>query len=197
MTEPTDPAAGPEGPVQGTLDGGEGQGAPGRGVALTAVAFVIGVLVLASIGHLGPRSTASASPTTTAAPATTTTVPLATHAPSSVIVQVNNGTGTGLLAAAMKAKLAPSGWDILAPTDTTTPVSTSAVYYVPGYQGDARAIASAAGISSGAVQPLNSSVPVASSNAEVIVVIGPDLSSSGSGGGGSGTSSSGTSASNG
>jgi hypothetical protein len=151
-----------------------------RGVLLTALAVAVGVGVLSSISriHSTPSAAVSTPPTTTrSAPTSTTTTTLATHPPSSVKVLVANGTSTKGVAGTLAAKLHTDGYDTLAPTNTTSTANASAVYYTTGYQGDADAVASAAGLTSSAVQSLTSSVTVPSSSAEVVVVVGPDLAS--------------------
>ena len=157
-----------------------------RGLFLVAAAVALGVGILASIGKTVTPGSApavavvSSSTTTTAPPSTTsTTRVLPTHSPSSVKVLVANGTSVSGAAGKLKTKLAPTGYDLLAPTDTTSPARASAVYYATGYQGDAQAIASAAGLGAGSLQAMTSQLPVSnSSGAEVIVVVGPDLVSS-------------------
>ena len=156
-----------------------------RGVFLVAAAVALGVGILSSIGKSGAAPGAAAAVTTsttaTTAPPTTTstTRPLATHSPSSVKVLVANGTNVSGVAGKLKTKLATGGYDLLAPTNTTSPARASAVYYAEGYQGDAQAVASAAGLGTGTLQAMTAQLPVAnSSGAEVIVVIGPDLASS-------------------
>ena len=110
---------------------------------------------------------------------TTTTTTLATHPPSSVKVIVANGTSTPGVAGRLKTKLSSSGYNVLAPENTTTPARASAVYYAAGYQGDGQAVAVDSGLSAGAAQPMSASVPVAnSSGAQIVVVIGPDLATS-------------------
>ncbi|MHB1854841.1 MAG: LytR C-terminal domain-containing protein [Acidimicrobiales bacterium] len=169
MTEPEVSGQGPRGPVL-------------RGVLLTALAVAVGIGVLSSISRIhttNPVAAVSAtSTTTTAAPASTTTTTLATHPPASVRVLVANGTSTPGAAGKLASKLNGDGYDTLAPTDTTSKASASAVYYAPGYQGDADAIASASGLTASAVQPLSSSVPVTVGSAEVVVIIGPDIAAS-------------------
>ncbi|MHB1446492.1 MAG: LytR C-terminal domain-containing protein, partial [Acidimicrobiales bacterium] len=86
-----------------------------------------------------------------------------------------NGTSTSGAAGKLASKLRAGGYDTLAPTNTTSPANASAVYYAPGYQGDADAVASASGLTSSAVQPVSSSVPVAVGSADVVVIIGPDI----------------------
>ena len=158
-----------------------------RGFFLVAAAVALGVGILSSIGKSGAASGSSpaavvvGSSTTTTVPAgtTTTTQALATHSPSSVKVLVANGTSVSGVAGKLKTKLAAGGFDLLAPTNTTSPARASAVYYAAGYQGDAQAVASTAGLSASSLQAMSSQLPVAnSSGAEVIVVIGPDLATS-------------------
>jgi hypothetical protein len=181
-----------------------GREAPTRGLLLTGAALVLGVLVLASIGRVSPsRNTALVTPpavTTTLPPVTTTTTLASTHSPSSVKVLVANGTSTSGVAGRLSSKLSAAGYDTLSPTDTLTPARASAVYYLTGYQADAEAVASLLGLGTGVTQTMSSSVPVATKDAEVVVVIGPDLassstasSSSGSGSSSSSSSSSGSS----
>ena len=165
MTEPTGPA-----PEMGPLV---------RGVLLTALAVAVGIGVLSSISRIHSTPTAAASistTTTTTAPSrSTTTTTLATHPPASVKVLVANGTTTKGVAGLLATKLHTDGYDTLAPTNTTSGASASAVYYASGYQGDADAVASASGLTSASVLPLTSSAPVPTSGAEVVVVVGPDL----------------------
>lgn len=161
-----------------------------RGVFLVAAAVALGVGVLSSLGKSGaasgpaPAAAVVGSSTTTAPPAgrastTTTTQALATHSPSSVKVLVANGTSVSGVAGKLKTKLAAGGFNLLAPTNTTSPARASAVYYAEGYQGDAQAVASTAGLGASALQPMTTQLPVSNpSGAEVIVVIGPDLASS-------------------
>ena len=149
-----------------------------RGVMLTALAVAVGVGVLSSISriHTTPSVAVSTPPTTRASASTsTTTTTLATHPPSAVKVLVANGTTTKGVAGKLATKLNTDGYDTLAATNTSSTVSASAVYYATGYQGDADAVASASGLTSAAVQPLTSSVPVSPGSAEVVVVVGPDL----------------------
>jgi len=153
-----------------------------RGVLLTALAVAVGIGVLSSISRIhattNPTAAVTASSTTTTVPAPTTTTTLATHPPASVRVLVANGTTTKGSAGKLAAKLNSDGYDTLSPTDTSSPANASAVYYAPGYQGDADAVASASGLTSSAVQPLSSSVPVTVGSAEVVVIIGPDIAAS-------------------
>jgi len=170
-------------------------GSASRGLFLLLVALVLGVVVLASIGRVAPtQNTAATRPpvTSTTAPASsTTTTTLATHSPAAVKVLVANGTSVSGLAGRFSGKLNAQGYDTLSPTDTLSPAKASAVYYLTGYQGDADAIAGIIGLSSGATQPFSSAVPVATTSADVVVVVGPDLASTGAGSGSAATATTG------
>ena len=91
---------------------------------------------------------------------------------------VANGSSTTGAAGFFTTKLSANGWGTLTATDTSTPVSGSAVYYASGQQGPATAIAASLGLKPSVVQPLTTSVPVSgTTGADVVVVVGPDLSS--------------------
>jgi hypothetical protein len=157
----------------------------GKAALVIGVAVLIGVLVLhhktspttASTGS----SRAAAAPTTTVAPATTTTTPAIP--PSSIKLQVLNGTGSGSLASQWATKLRTSpGYDTLAPDDTTSRVTQSAIYVeTPGYLPEAYALATTVGLSPTAVNttiPAPASAPIPTSErskANLVLVIGPDL----------------------
>ena len=71
-----------------------------------------------------------------------------------------------------------SGFAMKTPLDTTTPQTTSAVYYVAGQQAAAQTIASSIGVKQSEVLPLTTSVPVNGvTGTDVVVVIGQDLAS--------------------
>jgi hypothetical protein len=129
-----------------------------------------------------------ASTTTTAAAATTTTVAhhgkkgsgtTTTTVPhSTVSVVVANGTSTNGLAAHYTTVIGAGGWAMKTPIDAATKVPTSAVYYAPGFQPEAAAIATTIGVKAAEVLPISSATPVSgTSGYDVIVVIGQDLAS--------------------
>jgi len=114
------------------------------------------------------------------ASAPTTTVPPYTGAKSAVSVVVANGTSTSGLAAHFSSLVGGSGWSMKTPVNTTTPQTTSVVYYASGEQAAADAIASAVGVKPSQVLPMASSVPVSGvTGTDVVVVIGQDLASAG------------------
>jgi hypothetical protein len=157
----------------------------GKAFVVIAVMVVLGWVVLhhSSSGPATPVGHAAATVTTTTVPTTTTTlVP-----PASIKVQVLNGTGHGSLAGQWSSKLkTTAGYDTLAPDNATATVTTSAIYVMtPGYVPEAYALATAVGLPSSAVNtavPAPSSAPIPASErakADLVLVIGPDLASSG------------------
>lgn len=157
----------------------------GRGLVLLAVAVVVGIVLLNSVPTPTPKVPASTPPSpTSTVPAkhhgtTTTTVPPATSttlAPSKVAVLVANGTSVAKGATNLSNALKPLGYKLLAPVDTTSAATGSAVYFAPGYDQAAASLAQLMKLSPSSVQPLPSSLPVASvSGADVVVVEGPTL----------------------
>jgi hypothetical protein len=156
------------------------------------VVFVVAAALLVDVGTRSPVSGVSQPTTTTTttthttgakkgatsttAPATTTTL-----ARSTTSVQVANGsTGAGL-AAHFSALLSAQGWATKTPANATAQVATSSVYYAPGQQEAAAAIATELKLQPTAVHPVTSAVPVAGATGDdVVVVIGADLANQGS-----------------
>lgn len=173
--------AGPE-PGRGR-EPGAGRGpdpiAARRAAILIVVAVVLGILLLQvgsrPVAHL-PSTPASASPPTTTVPPTTTT----TVAKGSIHVLVANGTTAPTSATDYVNSLQSQGWATLPPEDTTVPAASSAVYFAPGKQAAAAALAAAVGVKASAVQPISSAVPVSSTTgADVVLILGPGLANSG------------------
>ena len=156
----------------------------GKALVVIVVVMVLGWIVLRH-GSSSPSTAArqaSSTVTTTTVPTTTTTlVP-----PASIKVQVLNGTRSGNLASQWSSKLkTTAGYNTLAPDDTTSKVSTSAIYVItPGYVPEAYALATAVGLPSSAVNttvPAPSTAPIPTSErakADLVLVVGPDLAAS-------------------
>lgn len=154
-----------------------------RGVALIAVAIAVGVVLLNATDRT-PTFTGSArkSSATTAAPSnrsTTSSPPAATKSkprnPASVSILVANGSGVKGAAGRVATTLAGSNYVLKPSVNTKTPASSSVVYYAPGYDADARAIASLL-TPAPAVQPMPDPLPVADlAGANVLVVIAADI----------------------
>lgn len=156
--------------------------AAGRGAALLAVAVVLGLVLLRAGDDPGPvgvtagRETEPTLPPVTEPRATTTvapTVPL--RAPREVKVVSANGTDVKGVARRVTDQLKAAGYNVLAPTDATKATS-SAVYFTPGYDREAAAVAAALGLPATAVAALPTPSPVADPRgAAVVVVVGPEL----------------------
>jgi hypothetical protein len=142
-------------------------------VALAAAGYVGSV-----VGpHFKKAAATSNTTTTSTGPHSTTTSTLA-HA--SVKVLVANGTQQPNTAAHFAQQLQQQGWNVAAPTNSTSPAATTAVYYGVFWQQSARQVASELGAPATAVQPLTAAVPVPNATGYyVVVVIGSDLAGTG------------------
>lgn len=157
----------------------------GRAVLLIVAALIVGILVLHR-GSSAPTALAVSGATSTTVKAsgshgTTTTTPTtaALRNPQDIKVLVANGTDTRGAASLFSDRLHKAGYNTLASTNTTTPAATSTVFYAPGYDREAAVVATQLGLQPSAVQPLPQQAPVAQlHDAQILVVVGPDLSSS-------------------
>lgn len=153
---------------------------PVRAAVLAIVGVVIGVLLLQAGQHAGP-SGAAQGPTATTTTTTTTTAPTSTtttavQPSASVKVLVANASYTNGVAAYYTGTLSSAGWGTLTPTNASSRLTTSAVYYATGQQGAADAVASSLGVAAAQVQPLSSQTPVpGTTGADVVVAVGVDL----------------------
>lgn len=162
-----------------------------KALAVIVVLVIIGVFVLSKSGK--PTKTGVATshtthststiPTSTVPPSTTTTTLLPV---SQVKLQVLNGVLTGSLAGQWTAKLKSNPGYTTEPADNATARVAASIIYVltPGYQPEARALATTVGLSVTAVDttvPPPSTAPIPASErttANLVLVIGPDLASS-------------------
>jgi hypothetical protein len=156
-----------------------------RGVALVVVGVVLGVILFHSVGRAPAGSvpsvaaTPGAATSTTAPPASTTTAP--PRPPAQVKTLVANGTKTSGAGAKASDTLRKAGYNVLAPTNTTSTAASSAVLFLPGFASEAGAVATALGLAPTTVMPVPTPSPVANLlAANVVVVIGPDLAGQGS-----------------
>jgi len=168
----------------------------GRAVALLAIAVLIGVVLLRHAGTSSGRIVSSSQttvPPTTAKPSnttpssvahTTTTSNVPLRAPQDIKVLVANGTSTNGLASTVKSKLQGEGYQTLTSTNSSEQVTATIVYYRPGYQNEAAALAELLGLSPTAVQAMPTQAPVSNpaavDGANIIVVAGPDVAHGGS-----------------
>jgi hypothetical protein len=142
------------------------------------VLFVAATVLLLRVVHPVTTTATSAAgllPSTT----TTTThpVPPTTTIPSArVPVMVANASGVAGAAAAVTKELQPHGWDLLPPVNATASASASSVYYLAGFEPEARAVAGDLQLAAGVVVPYTTAAPISSIGAaQVLVVVGPDL----------------------
>jgi hypothetical protein len=122
-------------------------GAMARGVALIIAAVLLGVVLLRATDSPSFEAvdTNTSVPsggkgTTTTTPGSSTTLPAA-HNPASVTVLVANGAGINGLASKIGDKLKAANYVTAEPGNTKAPADESAVYFTPGYEADANAIA--------------------------------------------------------
>jgi hypothetical protein len=167
-----------------------------RGALLIIVAVVLGAALLAQSFRDGGSPVAAGSNTTstvkrTDASTTTTSTPQP-HDPATVRVLVLNGSGKSGIAKAGADQLKAANYTTLDPANaaTSTPVTTSVVYFTPGYDADAQQIAAKLGLNPSAAQPLPSPPPPEigdPKDANIVVLIGTDAPVAGGAGAGSTT----------
>ena len=155
-----------------------------RGIALIVVAVVIGIILLNKTDHTPSftKSTGSkASTATTAASHGATTsstvaaVKTKAHDPAQVAILVANGSGVKGAASRVADTLKGSNYVTKQSVNTKKPASSSVVYYAPGYDADARAVAALL-TPAPSVQPMPSVLPVADlSGANLLVVVAADI----------------------
>ena len=159
-----------------------------KGAALLFAALIIGVALL----RTAPRSITSitsgrsATPTTvhasnpgTSVPDTSTTVAL--RPASQVRVLVANGAGIANLGARVRTQLNGLGYNTTKPAidAPSSNNATSSIYFVPGFDGEALALATALSLQPTSVQQLSTtSPPVPATNlvgVDIIVIAGQDI----------------------
>ena len=154
-----------------------------------AVAVLLGVFVL---NQTDPGSSASQSTEevdeltsttelsdepTTLVP---TTAPRAARPAAEVKVLPANGSGVAGLGGRIADRLKGRGYtNTLAATNTTRDISASSVEYNGDFEPEARAVAEALGLSPTVVKALDSPPVSDTRGADVVVLIGPDLSAAG------------------
>ena len=136
------------------------------------VVFVVGAfLMLRSTKPgspvAGATTTTIASPGTSTHGSTTTTTVLVK---SKVRVQVANGTTVTGLARNFTQQLLTYGWDTL-PQANGPRTSSTIIYFNPGFQSAARAIAAELKFPASSVRSLNGASPVAGASSDDVVVL--------------------------
>jgi hypothetical protein len=160
-----------------------------RGAVLIALAVLVGVILLNTAPSESTAVIVVRHPATTttikkhAVTGSTTTSPPSTAAaprpPSQVSVLVANGTTVGGAARSVNNQLIQAGYSSVGTDNAkSSNASTTAVYFVPGYQPEAVALAAALSLPPSAAQPVPSPLPVTNTKgANLVVVVGTDLAS--------------------
>lgn len=160
-------------------------GAAIRGAVILAVALGIGVFLISKTGdHKAPKI-ATGTPTVTdttvaevdpgADPLLTSTTIATLRAPEVVKVLVANGSGVNRAAARVRAFLVPLRYDLPAPADGALSNYQDWVYFNPGFELEAKDIASKLGVTSLPMAvPANVVKPPVPAF-DVLVMVGPDL----------------------
>jgi hypothetical protein len=180
------PMTAPE-PRAGGLD------ANARGIAVLVVAVLIGFLLLLKAGDGGSSEVSTGTTpgtvdtsgieSTTTLPGsdtTTTTTPETDgegRPPAEVKVLVLNGSGKVGVAASNSEAIGQKGYTMLTPGNAAANSSSTAVYYAEGYQAEAEAVAAALGKTADiVVAKPTTSLGAGSDTANVVVVLGADVS---------------------
>lgn len=157
---------------------------PARGAALVVVAVLVGLLLLRNGLDTSEVVTSSkGDPSAEGGGAdegddgtetTETTVPV--RSPAEVSVIVLNGTSVGGAAGKYSTALGSAGYQMLESGNATTKIPATQVFFTPGFEREAAAVAVAAGAPA-TVTPaaLPTPAPGEVGAANVVVVIGADL----------------------
>lgn len=160
-----------------------------RGLILVAIAVVLGAILLIKGGGIGfdpsgEELTIDTGGDTPAAESTTTTTeaaPSTSVPPASLKVVALNGAGINGYAASAQQYLSVAGYTSTTAATAATQATTTTVYYAPGFEADAFAVAELLGLDAAAVQPLPEGTQLARdaadvpADANVVVVLGPDV----------------------
>jgi hypothetical protein len=160
-----------------------------RGLILVVVAVVLGAILLIKGGGIGfdqsgeDLTIESEGDTPTEQTTTTTTqaAPSTSVAPAELTVVALNGAGINGYAASAQQFLSVAGYTSTTAATAATQATTTTIYYAPGYEADAMAIASLLGLDAGAVQPLPEGTQLARTatdvpaDVDVVVLLGPDV----------------------
>ena len=103
----------------------------------------------------------------------TTTTTATANAPANVTVLVANGSGKTGVAGTNSDKLKTAGYTKVDTANAPT-TTKSMVYFTPGAQADAQAVATALGLDASSVAAMPATPPVDPAGATVLVVVGSD-----------------------
>lgn len=159
-----------------------------RGILLIVVAVALGIVLLQATdspepfqatadggGAGGDRGTTPEIDDDTTTTTTPTTQAPVAHDPSEVTVLVANGSGISGAAGRVADSLKASNYVTAPSVNANTPAETSTVYYAPGYEADAAAVAGLL-TPTPAIEPMPDPLPVDDlSGAQILVVVAADL----------------------
>ncbi len=155
------------------------------GLVLVAVAVALGIILLVKGGGIGfdndsknvaigdKNKNQAAESSTTTVPAVATSVPAA-----QLKVAVLNGAGKSGFAAAGANFLSVAGYPTVTAGNSAAQVATSSVYFAPGFENDAAAVAKVLSIGEVKAIPetaLGRSAADVPEGTAVVVVLGPDV----------------------
>ena len=161
---------------------------PARGAALVVVAVVIGLFLLrngldtseavTSQGGKPSSSDGASDGATDSADETTTTAAPVARPPAEVPAIVLNGSGVTGAAGVYSTALAAAGYPLTDPDGANADgenVATTVVFFAPGFEVEAAAVATAIGAPTLAPTALPTVPPGQIAGASVVVVLGTDL----------------------
>lgn len=163
---------------------------PARGAALVVVAVLLGLVLLRNgldtsevvTSSDGSDSSSDGSDDGGSDDASDsgeeTTTTLAARPPAEVMVVVLNGTSVSGAAGKYSTAIGTAGYQMLEPADAATKIPATQVFFAPGFEMEAAAVALAAGAPA-TVTPVAMPTPPPGEvgTANVVVVIGADIAS--------------------
>lgn len=160
-------------------------GAMARGIALIVAAVLLGVVLLRATDAPEPfagidaseanEDTGTTVPEDSTESTATTATTLASRNPAEVTVLVANGANIPGLASQISDRLKGANYVVAEPANTKAPADESAVFFTPGYEADAAAVAALLSPPP-QVAPLPDPPPVDDlKSAHVLVVAAADL----------------------
>lgn len=146
------------------------------GILIVVVAVLIAIVVLAQGYGDAPDefdTSSSKSPSTTIV-STTTTLPAGRPA-AEVKVKVANATNTPGLAAKVRDILQGRGYTQTSIGDSPNKQLATDVFFLPGWEAEARSVALALGLGPNVVRPMPEPPPISPGDAAILILAGVDL----------------------
>ena len=146
------------------------------GIVIVVIAVLVAIVVLAGAYGDAPDefATTSGKSQTVATPVTTTTLVPGRPA-AEVKVKVANATNTPGLAAKVRDILQGRGYTQTTIGDSPNKQLATDVFFLPGWESEARAVALALGLGPNVVRPIPEPPPISPGDATILVLAGVDL----------------------